>query len=161
MMCAMATLLLALAVIFTGLYAGFMLTFQISVMPALARLSDDQFLPAMRRINEVVPRPAFLFLFLGIIAFPAAALAVPVDGRTDTQLWLIVAGLVCAVINHLITIAGNIPLNNALAAAENLSPAAPDSEVRAAFEPRWNLLHLIRTLFTLASFALLVGAALQ
>ncbi|MFF3246506.1 DUF1772 domain-containing protein [Streptomyces sp. NPDC002870] len=157
----MATLLLALAIVFTGLYAGFMLTFQISVMPALARLSDDQFLPAMRRINEVVPRPVFLLLFIGIIVFPAAALAVPVDGRTDTQLWLIVAGLGCAVVNHLITIVGNIPLNNALAAAENASPAAPDSEVRAAFERRWNLLHLIRTLFTLASFALLVGAALQ
>ncbi|MFC4609581.1 DUF1772 domain-containing protein [Streptomyces maoxianensis] len=157
----MATLLLALAIIFTGLYAGFMLTFQISVMPALAKLPDDQFLPVMRRINEVVPRPVFLLLFFGIIAFPAAALAVPVDGRTDTQRWLIVAGLVSAVINHLITIAGNIPLNNALATAESAPPAAPDSEVRAAFEPRWNLLHLIRTLFTIAAFALLVGAALS
>lgn len=159
-MWAMATLLLALAIISTGLYAGFMLTFRTGVMPALARLSDDQFLTAMRRINEVVPRPLFLLIFFGIIAFPAAALAVPVDGRTDTQRWLIVAGLVCAVLNHLVTVVGNIPLNNALATSENDPSAGPDSEVRAAFEPRWNVLHLIRTLFTIASFALLVSAAL-
>ncbi|MFI1399966.1 DUF1772 domain-containing protein [Streptomyces sp. NPDC020681] len=155
----MATTLLALAIISTGLYAGFMLTFQTGIMPALAMLSDDQFVPAMRRINEVVPRPLFLLIFFSIMAFPAAALAVPVDGRTDTQRWLIIAGLVCAVINHLITMAGNVPLNNALAASEKASPPPPDSEVRAAFEPRWNRLHLIRTLFTIASFALLVAAA--
>jgi hypothetical protein len=78
MMCAMATLLLALAIIFTGLYAGFMLTFQISVMPALARLSDDQFLPAMRRINEVVQRPVFT---RWVVTLAERPLAVPAAGR--------------------------------------------------------------------------------
>lgn len=160
MMCAMASVLLALAIISNGLYAGFMLTFRTAVMPALARLSDDQFLPAMRHINEVVPRPLFLLNFFAIIVFPAVSLAVPVDDRTDTQRWLLIAGLVCAVINHLITAGGNIPLNNALAKAENDPSAGSDGEVRKAFEPRWNQLHLVRTLFTIAAFALMVGAAL-
>ena len=114
----------------------------------------------MRRINEVVPRPLFLLTFAGIIVFPALALAISVDDRTDTQQWLLVAGLACAVINHLITIIGNIPLNNALAASEKATPTAPAAEVRAAFEPRWNQLHIIRTLFTIAAFALMVSAAL-
>ncbi|MGW1884428.1 anthrone oxygenase family protein [Streptomyces sp. NPDC001970] len=152
----MATLLLALAVMSTGLYAGFMLVFRTGIMPALARLSDDQFVPAMRRINEEIPRAVFLVVFLAIIAFPAAALAVPVEGRSDTQMWLILAGLVCAALNHLVTIAGNIPLNNALAASEG----SPDSEVRAAFEARWNRFHIVRTVLILASFALLVWASL-
>ncbi|NUK37876.1 DUF1772 domain-containing protein [Streptomyces lunaelactis] len=156
----MATLLLALAVIFTGLYAGMMLIFQTGIMPGLARLPDEHFVPAMTRINETVPRPLFVTVFLGLMAFPAAALAVPVDGRTDTQRWLLIAGLVCAVVNNLITIAGNIPLNTALAAADSASPAVPASEVRAAFESPWNRLHLIRTLFIIASFALVVSAAL-
>lgn len=160
MMCAMATLLLALAIIATGLYAGMMLIFRTGIMPALARLSDDQFVTVMSRINEAVPRAVFMLVFLSIVVFPAAALAVPVDGRTDTQRWLIIAGLVCAVLNHLITIGGNVPLNKALASAESASPAVPAGQARAAFESRWNLFHLIRTLFTLASFALLVSAAL-
>ncbi|MCX4823173.1 DUF1772 domain-containing protein [Streptomyces sp. NBC_01142] len=156
----MATLLLALAVVCNGLYAGFMLIFQTGIMPALARLSDDQFVASMRRINESVPRAVFLLVFVGLVAFPAVALAVPVDDRSDSQLWLIVAGLVCGVLNHLITIGGNVPLNNALASSESASPPIPDSEVRAAFESRWNQLHLVRTVLIVAAFALLVAASL-
>ncbi|GAA3371738.1 DUF1772 domain-containing protein [Streptomyces sannanensis] len=152
----MATLLLALAVLATGLYAGMMLIFRTGIMPALARLTDTQFVAAMRRINEFVPRAVFLLLFLGAVAFPAVALVVPVDGRSDAQGRLILAGLVCAALNHLVTIAGNIPLNNALAAATE----GDDRAARAAFETRWNRFHLIRTLFTLAAFGLLTAAAL-
>ncbi|MFD7976117.1 DUF1772 domain-containing protein [Streptomyces sp. NPDC059071] len=153
----MAALLLALAVVSTGLYAGFMLIFRTGVMPALARLTDEEFVNAMRRINEYVPRPVFLLVFLGVVAFPAAALAVPVDGRTDTQKWLVLAGLVCAAASHLVTVAGNIPLNNALAASEPAGEPAP--AVRAAFERRWNRLHLVRTLLILAAFGLLTASA--
>lgn len=157
MMEPMAALLLALAVVSTGLYAGFMLIFRTGVMPALARLSDEEFVHAMRRINEYVPRPVFLLVFLGVVVFPAAALAVPVDGRTDTQKWLVVAGLAAAAANHLVTVAGNIPLNTALAASE---PAGePAGAVRAAFERRWNRFHLVRTLLVLAAFGLLTASA--
>lgn len=154
----MATLLLALAVVSTGLYAGFFVIFQTGIMPALARLSDDQFVPAMARINEKVPRGTFMLAFLGSVGFPVAALFVPVDGRTETDRWLVIAALVCAIVGHLITSAGNVPLNNALASAER-SGRAPARETRAAFEPRWNAFHLVRTLFALAAFVLLVCAA--
>ncbi|MEV6394805.1 anthrone oxygenase family protein [Streptomyces sp. NPDC051907] len=157
----MAATLLALAVVCNGLYAGFMLIFQTGIMPALARLSDEQFVPAMRRINETVPRPLFVLVFLGLVAFPAVSLAVPGDDRSDTQMWLIVAGLVCGVLNHLVTVGGNIPLNNALAASESASPRVADREVRAAFEGRWNRLHLVRTVLIVAAFALLVAASLS
>ncbi|MDX3849255.1 DUF1772 domain-containing protein [Streptomyces sp. AK02-01A] len=153
----MATLLLALAAISTGLYAGYFLIFQVGIMPALGRLTDAQFVPAMRRVNEYVPRPVFLLTFFAIVAFPVAALAVPVDGRSENQRWLLVAGLVCVVINHLVTIGGNVPLNNALAA----STSSPDSVARAAFESRWNACHRVRTLFSVAAFVLVVSATLS
>ncbi|MBT2441183.1 DUF1772 domain-containing protein [Streptomyces sp. ISL-36] len=155
----MATLLLALAVGSTGLYAGFMLIFLTGIMPALARLDDAEFVGAMRRINEYVPKAVFLVVFLGVVAFPAAAFLVPVDGRSETQKWLILAGLVGAVLNHLVTMGGNIPLNNALAASEGTgeSPAA----VRSAFEKRWNGFHLIRTVLITAAFGLLIAACLN
>ncbi|WP_411069367.1 DUF1772 domain-containing protein [Streptomyces sp. cmx-4-25] len=151
----MATLLLALAVVCTGLYAGFLLIFLTGVMPALARLTDAEFVTAMRRINEYVPRAVFLTVFLGVVALPAAALLVPVDGRTDAQKWLLLAGLACAVLNHLVTLGGNIPLNNALAGAPAGAPAA----VRAAFEGRWNAFHRVRTALIAVSFGLLTAAA--
>ncbi|MGW0030775.1 anthrone oxygenase family protein [Streptomyces sp. NPDC003314] len=151
----MATLLLALAVVCTGLYAGFMLVFLTGIMPALARLTDAEFVTAMRRINEYVPRAVFLTVFLGVIAFPAAALLVPVDGRTDARKWLLLAGLVCAVLNHAVTLGGNIPLNNALARGSAGDPTA----VRAAFEDRWNGFHRARTALITVAFGLLTAAA--
>ncbi|KOG26207.1 MULTISPECIES: DUF1772 domain-containing protein [Streptomyces] len=154
----MATLLLALAVGCTGLYAGFMVIFLTGIMPALARLTDAEFVPAMRRINEWVPKPAFLLVFFGVVAFPLAAFLVPVDGRTDTQKWLVLAGLAGAVLNHVVTVAGNVPLNVALAAAEG-TPGDDPASVRAAFEKRWNGFHRVRTVLITVSFGLLTAAA--
>ncbi|MFF4171076.1 DUF1772 domain-containing protein [Streptomyces sp. NPDC001744] len=159
----MPTLLLALAVVSTGLYAGFMLIFLTGIMPALARLADAEFVTAMRGINECVPRAAFLSVFLGAVAFPAAAFLVPVDGRTDAQGRLVLAGLVCAVLNHLVTLGGNIPLNTALAASGNVPGGAPEgdpSAVRTAFEARWNGFHRARTVLIVLSFGLLTAAVL-
>ncbi|MER5277882.1 DUF1772 domain-containing protein [Streptomyces sp. NPDC002809] len=148
----MASLFLTLAVITTGLYAGFMLTFLLAVMPGLAALPDERFTAAMRRFNEKVPGPAFLLLFLGVIAFPA----VGVFTELGEKRWpLVVVGLACAVVSHLVTIGGNIPLNKALAAAEG----GDDSAARSAFEALWNGFHRFRTALSLAAFVLLAAAA--
>ncbi|MER8231853.1 anthrone oxygenase family protein [Streptomyces sp. NPDC094049] len=153
----MASLLLALAVGCTGLYAGFMLVFQTGIMPALARLEDAEFVTVMRRINEAVPRAVFMAVFLGVAVFPVAAFLVPADGRTDAQKWLVLAGLVCALLNHAVTVGGNVPLNNALAAPRG--PGDDPTAVRAAFERRWNGFHRIRTALVVLAFGLLTAAA--
>jgi uncharacterized membrane protein len=153
----MAPVLLALALISTGLYAGMMLIFLTGVMPALAGLTDDQFVTAMRRINEQVPRAVFMTVFAAVVAMPWAAFAVRAEGRTGADTVLLLAGAVCGVLNHLVTVAGNVPLNSALAAAA--SGDRPDGEARAAFESRWNRLHLARTLLVLAAFVLIAASA--
>ncbi|QNE77226.1 DUF1772 domain-containing protein [Streptomyces finlayi] len=160
--------LLMSAVIAAGLYAGFMLTFLVVIMPGLALLPDDGFTAAMRRFNEKVPGPGFLLVFLGVVALPAAALVSDLGGRGDRNWNLVLAALVCAVISHLITITGNIPLNNALAGAEGAKAGGGvggggggDATVaRAAFESRWNTLHRIRTALSTASFVLLAAVVL-
>ncbi|MFC8170539.1 DUF1772 domain-containing protein [Streptomyces sp. NPDC057325] len=126
----MATLLLALAVVCTGLCAGFMLVFLTGVMPALARLTDDGFVTAMRRINEYVPRAVFLTVLLGVIAFPAAAFPVPVAGRTDAQTWCVLAGLACAVLNHLVALGGKIPSTTPWRATPGAIPRRPGPRSR-------------------------------
>ncbi|MFF1921979.1 DUF1772 domain-containing protein [Streptomyces sp. NPDC058221] len=170
----MASLILDLAVITTGLYAGFMLTFLIAVMPGLSALPDVQFTAAMRRINETVPRPVFLILFLGAIVFPAIA----VFTENGEKWWgLVAVALACAVVSHLVTICGNIPLNKALAEAEAEAEGESeagsgagaegegegdrggDSAARTAFEARWNAFHRFRTVLSLIAFVLLAFAA--
>ncbi|HET6860917.1 MAG TPA: anthrone oxygenase family protein [Streptomyces sp.] len=154
----MAPVLLGLAIVSAGLYAGFMLIFLTGIMPALARLTDEQFVAAMRRINEDVPRGVFVTVMFASVAFPVAAVFVPVDDRNGAETALLIAGTVCVFLNHVITAAGNIPLNNELAASE--ARGAADHEVREAFEARWNRLHLVRTLLVTAGFALVVASAL-
>ncbi|GHH32892.1 anthrone oxygenase family protein [Streptomyces candidus] len=154
----MSTLLLALAVVSTGLYAGMMLIFRTGIMPALARVPDAQFVNVMRRINEDVPRGLFVLTMFASVGFPLAVLFVAPDGgRTGVQLWLLAGGLALSVVNHGITAGGNVPLNNALASSE--SAGTPDGEVRAAFETRWNRLHTIRTLCAVVAFALVTASA--
>ncbi|MFI5804348.1 DUF1772 domain-containing protein [Streptomyces sp. NPDC051561] len=154
----MSTLLLALAVVSTGLYAGMMLIFQTGIMPALARVPDEQFVNVMRRINEDVPRGLFVLTMFASVGFPVAVLFVAPDGGwTSTQRWLLIAGLALSVLNHAITATGNIPLNNTLASSEAAN--TPAAEVRAAFESRWNKLHAVRTLCAVAAFALLATGA--
>ncbi|MFI8197630.1 DUF1772 domain-containing protein [Streptomyces sp. NPDC085942] len=154
MMSAMTSLFLVLATIVNGLYAGFMLTFLIAIMPGLAELTDQQFTAAMRRFNEKVPGPAFLVLFLGVVALPAAAFLTGLGEHDEVTGPAVLAALICVIIGHLITVIGNIPLNNALAASEG----GDDSVARAAFEPRWNTLHQVRTAFSLVACALLAVA---
>lgn len=154
MMSAMTSLFLVLATIVNGLYAGFMLTFLIAIMPGLAELTDQQFTASMRRFNEKVPGPAFLVLFLGVVALPAAAFLTGLGEHDEVTGPAVLAALICVIIGHLITVIGNIPLNNALAASEG----GDDSAARAAFEPRWNTLHQVRTAFSLVACALLAVA---
>ncbi|MFG2608674.1 anthrone oxygenase family protein [Streptomyces anulatus] len=154
MMSAMTSLFLVLATIVNGLYAGFMLTFLIAIMPGIADLTDEQFTAAMRRFNEKVPGPVFLVLFLGVVALPAAAFFTGLGEHGEAAGPAILGALICGVAGHLVTVIGNIPLNNALAASEG----GDDSAARAAFESRWNTLHQVRTAFALVACVLLAVA---
>ncbi|MDQ0984522.1 putative membrane protein [Streptomyces sp. V2I9] len=153
-MSAMTSLFLVFATIVNGLYAGIMLTFLIAIMPGLAELTDEQFTAAMRRFNEKVPGPVFLVLFLGVVVLPAAAFFTGLGEHDEVTGPAVLAALICVVAGHLTTVAGNIPLNNALAASEG----GDDSAARAAFESRWNTLHQVRTAFSLVACVLLAVA---
>ncbi len=150
----MASLLLALAVVCTGLYAGFMLIFLTGVMPALARLTDAEFVTAMRRINECVPRPVFS---------PSSSAWLP-PRRCAPRPRRRAHGRAEVAPPRGARVRGpqppghprrQHPLNNALASA----PADDPAPVRAAFEARWNAFHRARTALITVSFGLLTAAA--
>ncbi|WP_432105292.1 DUF1772 domain-containing protein [Streptomyces sp. bgisy091] len=154
----MSEILEICALVCTGLYAGYMFAFLSGVMPALKEVDDATFTLVMRGINRKVPGPLFLLLFLGSPAFPAASWFVAPDGRAGSAGALVGAAAVCALTGHLITSAGNIPLNNAL---ESSRGQGDERTARVAFEKRWNALHLVRTLFAVAAFALMAVAVVR
>ncbi|MGW7575773.1 anthrone oxygenase family protein [Streptomyces sp. NPDC054765] len=153
----MSDALVVCALACTGLYAGYLLAFQSGVMPAFRTLPDDRFTETMREVNRKVPGPLFLLLFLGSVGLPTASWFVAPEGRDDGAQLLVAVAAGCAAVGHLVTAAGNVPLNSALEAARD---RGGQQAARQAFEGRWNALHAVRTLFAVVAFVLMSASTL-
>src|SRR6478609_5598300 len=130
-----------------GLQAGTYYTWACGVMPGLARTDDHTFTSSMNHINVAIVNPVFLLTFLGAPALAAAAVVVSPSGARG---WA-VAGLVLALGTVVVTAAGNVPLNDALAAGGS----------RADFESAWVRWNVVRAVTSTASLACLGWAALR
>lgn len=109
-----ATLVAALG---CGLIAGVFFAFSTFVLPALAKLPAAQGTAAMQSINVVVLNKAFLGVFMGTMLLSLAlAVISPFDWSSPAAKFRI-AGAVFYVIGSFgVTMAFNVPLNDALAA---------------------------------------------
>ncbi|SEC60390.1 Uncharacterized membrane protein [Nocardioides exalbidus] len=153
----LSTVALAAAVLVAGLQAGTYFTWSTGVMPGLARVDDRTFVGALQQINVAIVNPLFVATFVGA---PVLAAAVAVLGGPQARPWAI-AATALAVGTVAITVAGNIPLNDALEAAGRVDAIQDLAAVRADFESRWVLLNAARTLTTAGALALLGIAALR
>lgn len=146
-----------LNIILVGLTAGMLLAYSISVMPALAKLPDNEFLRAMQWINKVIQNPIFFLCFLGpIVSLPYVTFQ---SIRTNTAAgpWIFSATLIYILGVFGITALFNVPLNRQI---ENISLAQTGMEeirsIREQFEGPWNKWHRTRTMFSLLAFACLI-----
>ncbi|CAM3150169.1 DUF1772 domain-containing protein [Stackebrandtia soli] len=136
---------LVAATVTVGLVAGVFFGFAVAVMPGLGRTDDATFVTAMRAINEAILNRWFLGCFVGAVPLAVIAVVTRFPGPPAALVWTIV-GLVAYLITFGITMGVNVPLNNRL---KDSSEA--DSLARAAFEPRWNRFHAIRTVSVVAA----------
>ncbi|MBL1077368.1 DUF1772 domain-containing protein [Nocardia sp. 2] len=149
---------LVAATLSTGLIAGLFYGYANSVMPALNRTDDRVLIDVMQKINVVIINPVFMIGFLGTVGFSvlAAALHLGKDVRA-TLIWIIVA-LVINVIAFGVTSGLNVPLNNQLEAAGDVSGIADLAAVRAQFEADWVKWNILRAVLHTAAFLVLCGA---
>jgi len=150
------SVLLAAAVL-AGLQAGTYYTWASGVMPGLARTDDRTFVEAMQQMNVAIVNPVFMLSFLGAPALAGAAIWA---GGPSARPWAI-AGAALALGTVVITVAGNIPLNDALDAAGPVAQITNLAAVRADFEGLWVRLNVARTLTSAGAMACLVWAALR
>jgi len=61
------TIILASAILLTGLMAGIFFTWSNAVKPGLGKLSDIEYLRALQSMNRVILNNAFKLIFLGAI----------------------------------------------------------------------------------------------
>ncbi len=146
------------SIILTGLSAGLFYAWQVSVIPGTAKVSDTNYLFTMQSINKEILNPMFFLSFFGsMIALIITSVLTFGSGAT---FWLTLSAVLVYLFGtFFVTSVGNVPLNNQLETL-NLSQlsATQISEFRAMYEPSWNRLHLIRTIFSVISFILILMA---
>jgi len=147
-----------MAALGAGLIAGTFFAFSTFVMKALARLAPAQGIAAMQSINIVVLNPLFLGIFMGTAFLSLALIGIAGWFWMRDSLWLVAGGLFYLLGCFLVTITGNVPLNNALAPLPAASPEA--ASLWRHYLDRWVFLNHVRTLGSLASCAAFITALL-
>lgn len=153
-------IILICAAVTTALTAGLFFAWSCSVMPGFARLKDREFVAVMQACNRAIQNPVFFAAFFGAPFFLAIAAFQHYDSARFA--YLLAAFLSYSVGVFGVTIAGNVPLNNALDRFK--LETATDEETtrqRRNFERRWNNLNTIRTICSTLALILAVIACLK
>lgn len=147
------------ATVTTGLGAGVFYAFACAVMPGLRKAGDRAFVESMQRINVAIVNGWFMLSFLGALLLTGVAVACHVPGGDGRRVlpW-VTAALVLYLAVFVITVAVNIPLNDALDAAGDPDRIADLTAVRERFEAVWVRWNTVRAVLSSAAFGCLVWA---
>jgi uncharacterized membrane protein len=148
--------LVVLSALGCGLMAGLFFAFSVAIMAALARLPPAAGIAAMQSINAVILNSLFRAVFFGTAALCALAVLSPLWTWGDPGApWRLLGGALYLAGGLLVTMACNVPLNQALAA---LAPDDPGSTERwREYVARWTAWNHVRTLACLAAAASLTA----
>ncbi len=155
-MSVLSEIILIAAVIAAGLIAGLFYAYTCSVMPGLARADARTYVTTMREINVAILNGWFALSFGGAPLLAAVAAGLHFQADLRSALPWIIAGFVLLMVMIVVTMALNVPLNNALEAAFD-GDNTDFEAVRAKFEGVWERWNLVRTLAAVAGFGCLVG----
>ncbi len=147
--------LVLLTLLGSGLMAGMFFAYSNSVMPALAKMPGLQGMTAFNHVNVVIYNPLFMTIFMGTTVLALLLAIAAWLGWTAQPTWILIGAALYLVGNFAVTVGVNVPMNDALAAAD---PDAPNSAALwAAFLDRWVLWNHVRALActgALAAFAM-------
>lgn len=152
-------ILVLAAALGSGLVAGVFYAFSTFVMRALARLAPAQGIGAMKSINVVVINPWFLGVFIGTAALSPAALASAIyRWGTPGAAWLLAGGALYFFGSFVVTMRGNVPMNEALALVDAGSAAGVEYWQRyVAGWTRWNHVRTAASLAASLSYILVLA----
>ena len=145
------------ATITMGLVAGVFALYAHTIMPGLRTTDDRTFVAAFRSIDRTIVNPWFMLsAFVGALGFTVAAAATTL-GHAPFP-W-VAAALVLYLVAFVITIAVNVPANDAIKAAGDPDGIPDLAAVRRRFdETRWAAWNLVRVVTSTAAFGCLAWA---
>lgn len=156
----MKTTISILALLSTGLSAGLFYAWAVSVIPGTKRIADQSYLEAMQQINRAILNPGFFAIFFGALIMILWSTYLEFKMDMGQSFYFTVAAFIVYMAGTVgVTVAGNVPLNEALDLIELNKLGAEELRVtRQAYELKWNRLHNVRTVFSVISFVLLLLA---
>lgn len=148
------------ALLGSALVGGIFFTFSSFVMKALARVPAPEGISAMQSINVVVINRSFFGAFFGtaLLCLAAAGLALTSLDRASS-VFLVAGALLYIVGTLLVTVIGNVPLNDRLAAV-----AATETSARLVWQDyleRWTTWNHVRTAAAMAAALLFTLGLVQ
>ncbi|MCH8066643.1 MAG: DUF1772 domain-containing protein [Chloroflexi bacterium] len=148
------------AAIGCGLLAGIVYAFSSAIMKSLGLLPATQGIAAMQSINVTVINPWFMGAFFGPVPICVAVVVLSVLEWEEPAVFYQLAGSALYLVGAvLVTIAFNVPRNDALAAVD---PKSADGETYwRRYLSEWTLWNHVRTAAALAAAALLTIALTQ
>jgi uncharacterized membrane protein len=149
-----------LAALGTALMAGVFFAFSTFVMAGLGQLPPPAGISAMQAINRTAVRPAFMTLFLGTTV---ACVAVIVGGfaRWGAQgaAYALLGGVAYVAGSFVVTVAANVPRNDALA---RVDPASPEgAKIWERYLSGWTGWNHVRTFASSGAAVALIVALVQ
>jgi uncharacterized membrane protein len=152
------TIILASAILFTGVMSGIFFTWTNAVTPGIGKLSDMGYLRALQSMNRVILNTSFRIVFIGAVIAVALVPLFYYQTFPNYLFWTFIAVFIIYWIGvFAVTFLGNIPLNRMLDNT-NLETISIENAktMRMAIETKWNNLNLIRTITSTISFLLLI-----
>lgn len=150
------TVIIAL-VLFTGLSAGLCFTWSNAVTPGIGRLDDLGYLQSFQQMNRTILNPTFFIVFFAPLFLNLVSIYL-YKNHSSHLLWLLILAGLCYFFGVLlVTVFGNVPLNEMLDKTDLGMASLEDlKQLREKFEVKWNRLHSIRTVTSITSFILLI-----
>lgn len=128
------------AILGSALVGGIFFAFSNFVMKALARVPSPEGIAAMQSINVVVLNRWFLGSFIGTAAICLLLAGIAISGwEKPISLWLLGGAVSYVAGVWLVTIVGNVPLNQRLAEVEPADAAS--SQIWEDYLDRWTKLN--------------------
>ncbi|HEX7132163.1 MAG TPA: DUF1772 domain-containing protein [Iamia sp.] len=154
---AVRTVSLLGATLATGLAAGVFDQYAHAIMPGLRQTDDRTFVGAFQAIDRAIINVWWLGgMFFGALVLTVVA---AVAHRGEQALPWILAALAAYLVTVAITLAVNVPLNDAIKAAGDPDRIGDLAAVRARFdEGRWAAWNLVRVITSTGAFAALAWA---
>lgn len=148
MIVALLPALTMISALSSGLVAGIFFAFSSFVMAALARVTPEQGISVMQQINITVLNPLFLGLFMGMAILSLLMMAIAVMRWQEAgSFYLLAGGVLYLGGTFLVTMLGNVPLNDALMAADPASGAG--ASLWQNYLSGWTMWNHVRTVAAL------------